>query len=521
MSHVSAMPNRVLLIMLSITAALVLWAGAAEASWLGTTPADFAPKGPPAAIYELEIPASLPAGTKRLIFNMYSMDPNKRGKAIYEYWEKPDQAGPVIPWLIALLGDKERFGTRMRKVEVGLVSSRLLEELGGQAVPPLLKRLQANPEPYVQDMILDVLGKIRDPRSLDVIIGMSRGPDTFQEVKEQKLVQIKPSLEKPKAPPAPAPIRASAVKALRDFKNPKVSPALIAALSDPSPMVRSAAAEALTERGDAGAMEALMVAARDKHPEVRRRVMTTLRRYQDRRAVVIFIGGLKDEDTEVRRISAKALGYIRDERAAQPLLKAVNDPDPGVRVNAINSLQYYNNPAAVGPVAKALDDKNNGVRAKAALVLGPIGLGPVSDRKAVAALVKATKDVHPDVRRNAVAALKHVRDPRALDALLASCGDGHMPARVHAVNNLGFIKDPRATQALIKALKDPEFKVRLRAAEGLGRIKDKSAIKPLIDTLGDKERRVREAAADSLQLITGWRYGADQDGWRKWYKTHQ
>jgi HEAT repeat protein len=92
---------------------------------------------------------------------------------------------------------------------------------------------------------------------------------------------------------------------------------------------------------------------------------------------------------------------------------------------------------------------------------------------------------------------------------------------VHAVNNLGFTKDPRATKALIKALKDPEFEVRLRAAEGLGRIRSKESIKPLIDAVGDKERRVREAAADALQLITGWRYGADQAGWRDWYKKNR
>lgn len=502
-------------------AALILPTDLARASWLGTTPSDFAPKGPPAAIYDLEIPAQMPAQAKRRVFAMYDMDPDERGKAVYEYWEKPDQAGPAMPWLIALLGDRARFGTRLKKIEVSLVSARLLEELGAQAVPPLLDALDKTPDTYAQGLMLEVLGKIHDPRSLETIIKKSQAPSTFQEVKDEKLVNIAPSLEKPKPPPAPPEVRAYAVEALQNFKDPKVAPALTAALSDPSPMVRAAAAATLTERADPEAMEALMVAARDKYATVRRKVMAALKRYQDRRAVIIFIAGLQDPDVEVRRIAAKALGYIRDARAAQPLLNAVSDPDAGVRQNAINSMQYYNNPAAVGPLTKALDDKDNGVRAKAALVLGPIGLGPVSDDKAVAGLVRATQDVHPQVRRNAVMALKHVKDPRALEALLASCQDGYKPARVHAVNNLGFIKDPRATQALIKALNDPEFDVRLRAAEGLGRIKSKEAIKPLIDALGDKERRVREAAADALQLITGWRYGADQAGWRDWYKKHR
>lgn len=504
-----------------LLAALVLLPAKAMASWLGTTSSDFAPKGPPAAIYELEIPAQMPPETKRRIFAMYNMNPDERGKAVYEYWEKPDQAGPAIPWLIALLGDQERFGTRAKKIEVSLVAARLLEELREQVVMPLIAALDKTSDPYAQGLILETLGKIHDPRSLDVILQKSQVPSTFQEVKEEKLVNISPKLEKPKPPPAPPQVRAYAVDALRDYKDPKVAPALIASLSDPSPEVRAVAAATLSHRGDPEAMEALMVAARDKNASVRRKVMAALKRYQDRRAVVVFIGGLEDPDVEVRRIAAKALGYIRDARASQPLLRALNDPDPGVRHNVINSMQYYNNPAAVGPLTKALKDKDNGVRAKAALVLGPIGLGPVSDPQAVAALVRATQDVHPDVRRNAVMALKHVKDPRALEALLVSCQDGFKPARVHAVNNLGFINDPRSTKALIKALSDPEFEVRLRAAEGLGRIKSKEAIKPLIDALGDKERRVREAAADALQIITGWRYGADQAGWRDWYNKHR
>jgi len=520
MPNTSVRPSQVLLCIVFL-AGLIFPADWAWASWLGTTPADFAPKGPPAAIYELEIPAQMPSETKRRIFAMYAMDPNERGKAVYEYWEKPDQAGPAIPWLIALVGDRERFGTRLKKAEVSLVTARLLEELGHQAVAPLLAALAKNLDPYAQGMMLQVLGKIHDPRSLEVIIKKCQAPSTFEEIREQKLVNITPSLEKPKAPPTPPEVRSRAVEALRDFKDPKVAPALTAALSDPSPMVRAAAAATLKERGDPEALEALMVAAKDQTAEVRRRVMEALKRYQDRRAVVIFIAGLRDPDVEVRRTAAKALGYIRDARGSRPLMQAMNDPDAGVRQNAIHSMQYYNNPAAVFPLTRALDDKDNGVRAEAALVLGPIGLGPVSDPQAVAALVRATHDVHPEVRRNAVLALKHVKDPRALEALLASCQDGYKPARVHAVNNLGFVKDPRATQALIKALQDPEFDVRLRAAEGLGRLKAKEAIKPLIDALGDKERRVREAAADALQVITGWRYGVDQDGWRQWYEKHR
>jgi HEAT repeat protein len=519
------MPNRsarssLIISVVALLAGLIIPICPAQASWLGTTPSDFAPKGPPAAIYELDIPARMPPETKRRIFAMYAMDPNERGKAVYEYWEKPDQADPAIPWLIALLGDKERFGTRQKKVEVSLVSARLLEELREKAVPPLLAVLAKNPEPYAQGLMLEVLGKIHDPRSLAVIIKKARAPDTLEQVKEQKLVNITPSLEKPKPPPAPPQIRARAVEALRDFKDAQVAPALTTALSDPSPMVRAAAAAALKERGDPQALEALMVAAKDPAVEVRREVLAALERYQDRRGVAVFIAGLKDPDVEVRRIAAKALGYIRDARASGPLMQAMKDPDAGVRRNAIHSMQYYNNPAAVGPLTKALYDKDNGVRAEAALVLGPLGLGPVSDPKAVAGLVLATKDMQPQVRRNAVMALKHVKDPRALEALLASCKDGYKPARIHAVNNLGFIQDPRAVQALIQALRDPELDVRQRAAEGLGRLKAKEAVEALIEAVGDKERRVREAAADALQLITGWRYGADQEGWRQWYQKN-
>ncbi len=501
-----------------------LAAAPAGASWLGTTPEDFEPKGPPQAIYRLEIPAEMPPRIKRLVLAMYAMHPNQRGGAVLELWKTPDQAGPAIPWLIALLGDQERATSRRRRAAVGLLAARLLEELGRRAVPQILAALEREREPFGRAMMLRVLGEIGDPRALEPILKHTRFPrPPKKDRKKRSLVQIAPVLhEQQKEEPAPPPmVRAQAVKALTRYQDPRVAAALVAALGDPHPEVRAAAAKTLAKRGDPEALAALMAAAKDKFTRVRRQVFRALKYYQDRRAVGVFLAGLKDPDAQVRQVAAEALGAIRDIRAAGPLLAAVKDPDPRVREAAIDSLQYYNHPAAVRPLAAALEDKDNGVRAKAALVLGPLGLGPVSDPEAVAALVRATRDPHPKVRRNAVLALKYVKGPQALEALLAAAQDGYKPARVHAINNLGFINDPRAVAALVKALNDPEPEVRQRAAEGLGRLKARKSIKPLIEVLDDPERRVREAAADALQVITGWRYGMDQAGWRKWYQRHR
>lgn len=501
-----------------LSAAPAAWA---RTAWLGGLGGEIQHKGPPPAIYELEIPAAMPPEIKRQVMAMYAMEADRRGGAVFAFWNKPDKALPAIPWLVALLGDQELAAAKQGRIPVGMVSSRLLEELGRPAVQPLMDALAQGQETHAQVMILRVLGKIGEAGSLEAIIKKSQFPPPPSEREKPSLVNIAPDLKRLKQKPPPPEVRVQAVEALLNFKDPRAASALLASLDDPDPRVRAAAAKTLGQRGDAQALSALIAKGGDAEAEVRREVIGALKRYQDRLAVGVFLAGLKDPDVQVRRLAAEALGAVRDIRASQPLLAAIGDPDPLVRRNAINSLQYYNNPEAVKPLAKALQDKDNGVRAQAALVLGPIGLGPVSDPEAVAALVRATKDVHPQVRRNAVLALKHVRGSQAMEALLAACQDGFKPVRVHAVNNLGFTEDPRAEKSLIQALGDPEADVRQRAAEGLGRLKSREAVKPLIDSLEDPERRVREAAADALQVITGWRYGMDQAGWRHWYQNHR
>jgi HEAT repeat protein len=89
---------------------------------------------------------------------------------------------------------------------------------------------------------------------------------------------------------------------------------------------------------------------------------------------------------------------------------------------------------------------------------------------AIDGLIGALEDSDAGVRRQAAAALGHVRAPRALPALVAALKDEEPRVRQRAALALGEIGDSRAVQALTEALKDPDPAVRRYAAQALSNV---------------------------------------------------
>lgn len=74
----------------------------------------------------------------------------------------------VIRLLIRALGDEDNAGRRTAAVEA-------LVALGRECVPYLLKEIR-HPDQDVRKFIVDILGEIKDPAAVDVIIAMTRDP---------------------------------------------------------------------------------------------------------------------------------------------------------------------------------------------------------------------------------------------------------------------------------------------------------------------------------------------------------
>lgn len=125
------------------------------------------------------------------------------------------------------------------------------------------------------------------------------------------------------------------------------------------------------------------------------------------------------------------------------------------------------------------------------------------DNPSIQDLVRALKNENSFTRKQAIKSLEKIGDksvvPALIDILLLDPSSVVRHAAALAFQRK--LSDRRAVAALIKALKDPALYVRGAAAAALGTIKDESAVPALIEALQDKEPHVRWAAIAPLAEI--------------------
>jgi len=220
---------------------------------------------------------------------------------------------------------------------------------------------------------------------------------------------------------------------------------------------------------------------------------------------------LRDESAKVRKHAAWTLGSLAaggsgdndgaggstGSVAALLIALLVSDTDAEVRRNAAHALGHallVVDPAAtatpVGLLARALaDDADEGVRRHAAQALGRLG---ALARPAAAALAQALGDPHPDVRRNAAAALNATGGAGVTGGIGSSDGERD---RVVLVAQLA------------KALQDPNHKVRKSATQTLGKLGElgathcAAAAVLLVDATTDEHQAVRRSAVEALGKV--------------------
>ena len=154
-------------------------------------------------------------------------------------------------------------------------------------------------------------------------------------------------------------------------------------------------------------------------------------------------------------------------------------------------------------------------------------LGEVADPTTVTDLVFMLRDVVPEIRVQAAAALANIRDPHSVKSLLASMEhqdewnaqriadalfafgreagpemsrylQGTGKYRPLIARTLGLIGDIRAEGALVQALSSADVDLRMRAAAALGRAGTPRAVPSLLELLGDTQWEVRAQAASAL-----------------------
>jgi len=236
--------------------------------------------------------------------------------------------------------------------------------------------------------------------------------------------------------------------------------AVVAALSDPDPVVRRTAAAA----------------------------MTTLRTPA---AVGALTRSLADPQVDVRVEAVRALGMIDDDGVPPVLIGTLKDPELRVREMAAEALTRWHSPAVSRQLAGSLGLPD--LRRPAGDVLAKMG------QAAVEPLVEVAAGDDVEAAAAAGALLERIAGAHAFAARLSSVDP---KARLRAVRVLGAMGGSVAADALLGALSDPDVRIRARAATLLGGMGELRAVKPLRRMfLSDPVSEVAAAAESALRIL--------------------
>ena len=371
-----------------------------------------------------------------------------------------------------------------------------LATIGEPSVDALIDALDSDSILLVRTAI-DALGRVGSPRAAGPLrhVAATRNA-VLRDLALKSLARIpdeaaiKPLIEQLQAEAWAA--RRQAAIALAQANRDLAAPALIAALSDPEPVVARAAAASLdlhkwkpTAETDPVSAAAFWVALR----------------YWDRAvdlggaAIEPLMARLRDAAWEERRGPTDALIKL-GEPALEPLIEALQDEDPGVRHSAayaLGRIEEAKETEAGDALKELLSDANEPVRAAAARSLGLLGA-----TEAVPLLIERLHDA-PAVRANASSALAMFGD-QAVPALAEVLEDEDPNVRAAAAEALGASNSAEAVTPLIDALSDEEESVRLPVARGLARLGD-LAVPTLTERLATEETGMQIAIAAILGQI--------------------
>jgi HEAT repeat protein len=178
------------------------------------------------------------------------------------------------------------------------------------------------------------------------------------------------------------------------------------------------------------------------------------------------------------------------------LLAKLKNPAPSVRESAVKALeQYAGMPEVVDAMLLATKDTAPAVRKLAARNLGMAG-----DPRAVDPLAALLRDTNPNIRSAAIDALVEIDDTRAVPPLLARLPAEEDELLDTLVRALGSLGGPEAQGALLKIATEADHPCRGTAIDGLTLLQDARVLEIILPDLrtGDSDTLYNEVHAAGL-----------------------
>jgi HEAT repeat protein len=269
-----------------------------------------------------------------------------------------------------------------------------------------------------------------------------RAPDPRDAEKMKLTTPLDDALRDPSSS-----VRYQAVKALGKSREETASTGLLRALADPDSGVRSNAAGALADHGkrDPRVAPALMAALDDYHPRVVSASIQTLGKLKVNEAVPSIRERLLASDKPYTGIT-EALKEIGTREAIDALGAGLLHPNPDLRSDVVYRLSQMKGSGIATHLVAALADTAEDVRKQAAQALGEL-----RSEEAVQELIAGFRRPSEWDRAAVVGALANLGGAEALRVLVAALRDRSKHVRKSAAQALAKRNDPRGHRALIAA----------------------------------------------------------------------
>ncbi len=297
-------------------------------------------------------------------------------------------------------------------------------------------------------------------------------------------------------------VRSAAEKAIGEMGDPQFIPLLSPGLKDPMAFVRLFSAESIAQLHGADTLKLLMAAGSDPDPMVRIAVVKAL---DDLAKDTGKIDALpieklldpftKDSDSTVFLFAKAALAKRGNEKMFTEIESAIENAD--TLSPAVVALGRTKLARAIPTLAKTAQNRDATVRMFSAEALGDVG-----DPSAFMMLSALTQDQEASVRASAASALGKVGDKKAIPILEALLGKDDIRVEISSAEGLWRYEKKRL-DIYEKALRDADYGVRHSAIGSLQKVAGKEAMSIFIKALSDPAPRVRIAAVRAIGATAG------------------
>jgi HEAT repeat protein len=302
-----------------------------------------------------------------------------------------------------------------------------------------------------------------------------------------------------------------AVRALADFPDPAIIPALLQTIqTTDAPELHQAAAQVLAQMG-APVMPSL--AALIESPSSRSIAVQILAQMRQPEVIPMLLSVVADPDPTIRTMTIEALSGYHSPTIAQVLLQALNDPDNAVRLTAVRSVGFCFTDLPdtdwLEVIQPLLHDADRAISRQTALTLGR--LGNAGAIKALATMLRSPQTPEP-LAIDVIRALAWMEQRGAILELGQIWQDTPLnPTLCQTIcEHLGRIETPElkmlAVDYLMRGLVPaarmaPSPSVNLVIVTALGALGDPRAIDVLTQSLPTAEPRLRLHLVAALKQL--------------------